>query len=129
LPAPLTVTASNASRLYGQTNPVFGGTIAGLQNEDNITATYSCSATSSSTVGAYAIVPTLVDPGDRQTNYTVSLVNGSLNIVQAMPQLSWTNPVAINYGTALSSNQLNSTANVPGNFVFSPTNGTVLNTD
>jgi hypothetical protein len=80
-PAALTVTSSNASRLYGQTNPVFGGTITGLENQDNITATYSCSATSNSAVGPYAIVPSLVDPGDRQTNYTVSLVNGTLTVV------------------------------------------------
>jgi hypothetical protein len=74
------VTASNVSRIYGLTNPVFGGTIAGLQNQDQITATFSCSATSNSAVGAYPIVPALVDPGDRETNYTVSLVNGTLTI-------------------------------------------------
>ncbi len=128
LPAALTVTASNASRPYGQTNPLFGGTIVGLQNQDNITATYSCAAASNSAAGPYAIVPALVDPGDRETNYTVSLVNGTLTIAQAVPQLSWTNPAAINYGSALSSNQLNATANVPGNFVYTPTNGALLNT-
>ncbi len=127
-PVALTVTASNTSRPYGQTNPVFGGTIAGLENQDNITATYSCSAASNSAVGPYAIVPTLVDPGDRQTNYTVSLVNGTLTVAQAAPQISWTNPAAITYGATLSSNQLNATANVPGNFVYTPTNGSVLNT-
>ena len=44
LPAPLSVTATNATRLYGQTNPVFTGTITGIRNGDNISATYSCSA-------------------------------------------------------------------------------------
>jgi streptogramin lyase len=82
--APLTVTASNASRAFGQTNPVFGGTITGLENQDNITASYGCSAGSNSAVGTYAIVPALVDPGDRQTNYTVSLVNGTLTVI-ALP--------------------------------------------
>ena len=80
-PAPLTVTAANASRPYGQTNPVFTGTITGVTNGDNITATYSCSATTSSPVGTYPIVPSLVDPNDRQTNYTVSLVNGTLTVI------------------------------------------------
>jgi hypothetical protein len=79
-PAALTVTASNASRAYGQTNPVFGGTIIGLENGDNITATYSSSASTNSAVGTYPIVPSLVDPGDRQTNYAVSLVDGTLTI-------------------------------------------------
>jgi O-glycosyl hydrolase len=85
LPAPLTVTAANANRAYGQTNPVFTGTIAGLQNGDNITATYSCSATTSNPVGTYAIVPILVDPNNRQTNYTVSRFNGTLTVTPAAP--------------------------------------------
>ena len=43
--AALTVAASNASRAYGGTNPVFSGTITGIQNGDNITATYATTAT------------------------------------------------------------------------------------
>ena len=127
LPALLSVTASNASRVFGQSNPAFVGAITGLQNTDNITANYSCIASTNSPVGAYAIVPTLVDPSNRQTNYAVSLVNGALTVTQALPVISWTNPVAVTYGTALSSNQLNAAANVAGSFVYSPTNGTVLN--
>jgi hypothetical protein len=87
-PAPLTVTASNASRAYGQTNPVFTGTITGETNGDNITAAYSCSATTDSPVGTYPIVPSLVDPNDRQINYTVTLVNGTLTVGPAPPQIS-----------------------------------------
>ncbi len=128
LPAALSATASNASRAYGQSNPMFGGTISGLQNQDNITVTYSCNAGSNSAVGTYAIVPALVDPADRQTNYTVSLVNGVLTVAQAIPVVSWTNPAPITYGAALASNELNATASVPGSFVYNPTNGAVLNT-
>src|SRR5208282_6723627 len=73
LPALLTVAANNATRVYGQNNPAFTGGMTGLVNGDNITATYGCGASASSPVGMYAITPTLVDPGDRQTNYTVSL--------------------------------------------------------
>ena len=88
MPAPLSVTVSNASRAFGQTNPAFVGAITGLQNSDNITAIYSCLASTSSPVGAYAIVPALVDPGHRQTNYAVSLINGALTVTQALPVLS-----------------------------------------
>jgi hypothetical protein len=123
---PLSVTASNASRAYGQANPVLTGAIVGLTNGDNITATYSCSATATTPVGTNAITPTLVDPGNRETNYTVTLVDGTLTITQAIPVLTWTNPAPITYGTALSTNQLNATANVPGNLAYNPTNGTVL---
>ncbi|MGD0413004.1 MAG: MBG domain-containing protein, partial [Verrucomicrobiota bacterium] len=61
-PAPLTVTAANVSRPYGQTNPAFTGAITGVTNGDNITASYTCSATTSSSAGTYSIVPSLVDP-------------------------------------------------------------------
>jgi hypothetical protein len=87
-PAALTVTAADASRACGQANPVFTGTITGVTNGDNITATYSCSATTDSPVGTYAIVPSLVDPNNSETNYTVSLVDGTLTVGQAAPQIS-----------------------------------------
>jgi hexosaminidase len=121
--APLTVTAASFTRPYGAANPVFTGTFTGLTNNDNITATYSCSATTGSPVGIYPIVPSLVDPNNRQTNYIVNLVNGTLSVGSVV---TWTNPSAIFYGTALGSNQLNATADVPGNFAYSPALGTVF---
>ena len=57
--------ANNASRTYGATNPVFSGTITGIQNGDNITATYATTATATSPVGTYPITPTLVDPSGK----------------------------------------------------------------
>jgi hypothetical protein len=84
-PAPLTVTAADASRAYGQTNPVFTGTITGVTNGDNISATYSCSAGATAAPGAYPIIPTLVSPNNLQTNYQVTLVNGTLTVTAAAP--------------------------------------------
>ena len=40
--------------------------------------------------------------------------------------ITWANPASIVYGTALSSAQLDATANVPGTFIYSPAAGTVL---
>jgi hypothetical protein len=51
----------------------------------------------------------------------------SVTLLEATPTITWTNPAAISYGTPLSSNQLNATANLPGTFAYTPTNGTVLN--
>jgi hypothetical protein len=127
LPAPLTVTAANVSRAYGQANPAFTGTIAGVTNGDDITAAYSCSATATSPAGTYPIIPCLLDPSNRETNYTVSLLDGALTVLPAAPTVAWTNPAAITYGVTLSSVQLNATASVPGSFAYTPTNGTVLN--
>jgi uncharacterized repeat protein (TIGR03803 family) len=125
-PALLTVTAASESRAVGLANPVFTGTITGVTNGDDITATYSCSATANSPAGNYLIVPSLVDPNDRQTNYIVNLVDGTLTVGPVTPIITWTSPAPIPYGTALSSNQLDATASVPGSFAYTPPNGTVL---
>ena len=54
-PAALVITANNAARLYGDPNPAFTGTIAGIKNGDNITAIYTTPATPASPVGTYPI--------------------------------------------------------------------------
>lgn len=45
---------------------------------------------------------------------------------KVQPPITWTNPAAITYGTALSAAQLNATASVPGSFSYIPPAGTVL---
>ena len=78
----LSVTGANASRAYAAANPALSGTITGIQNGDNISATYSTSATSASMVGPYPIVPTLVDPGSALGNYTVTSTSGTLTVTK-----------------------------------------------
>src|SRR5256885_6399159 len=56
---------STASRIYGATNPIFGGTIPGLLNGDTIPANYSTTATTNSAPGNYSIAPTLNDSGNK----------------------------------------------------------------
>ena len=75
--------ADDASRVYGATNPVFSGTITGIQNADNITANYASTASETNSVGTYPIVPTLVDPDGKLTNYTVLSTNGTLSVTAA----------------------------------------------
>jgi 6-phosphogluconolactonase (cycloisomerase 2 family) len=82
-PAPLTVTAANASRLYGDPNPAFTGTITGLKNGDSVGAVFSSPVTPASPVGNYAIIPTLVDPNNQLSNYVVTLNNGVLTVAPA----------------------------------------------
>jgi hypothetical protein len=95
LPAPLTVTASNATRPYGLNNPVFTGTITGLTNGDNLTPTYSCNATPASPPGPYLITPILSDPNNRLGNYTVTTNNGTLTVTCAAIALSPTTLPAV----------------------------------
>jgi hypothetical protein len=79
-PYALVLSANNASRTYGGVDPLLTGSIVGLQNGDNITAVYTTAATSSSPVGVYAVVPSLNDPDNKLTNYTVTLHNGLLTV-------------------------------------------------
>jgi hypothetical protein len=79
-PAPLVVTAANASRLYGDPNPAFTGTISGVKNGDTFGLSFSTVATATSGVGTYPIVPALTDPNNKLSNYAVTLNNGTLTI-------------------------------------------------
>ena len=86
----------------------------------NVVMTYNGSGTAPTNAGTYAIVGTINDP-----NYAGSGA-ATLVIAKATPVVTWGAPVAITYGTALSSTQLNASANVPGSLVFLPNAGTVL---
>jgi len=62
------------------------------------------------------------------TNYTSGLtITNTVVVGKATPTITWTNPAAIAYGTALSATQLNATSSVAGTFSYNPTNGSVLN--
>jgi hypothetical protein len=130
--APLTVTPSPASKVYGAANPAFTGSITGLVAGDTITATYASGATTTTPVGVYssgvdAIAATLSDPGNKLGNYTLTQNVGTLTITQATTVLTWANPAPITYGTPLSATQLNATSGgVAGSFVYTPPAGTVL---
>ena len=128
-PATLTVTAANATRPYGAANPAFSGTVAGVVNGDQITATYSTTATSSSDPGTYAIVPAV--SGAALANYTLNAVNGTLTISKANQTILWATPAAIVYGTPLSAAQLNATVTgsgpaAAGALSYTPGAGAVL---
>lgn len=87
-PAPLMAAAYNASRPYGANNPAFTGTVTGLLNADPISATFISSATPSSPVGPYAIVPTLLGAPGVLGNYSINIVNGTLNVVPETTSLT-----------------------------------------
>ena len=65
------------------TNPGFTGTITGLKNGDTIGAIFSAAADPTSPVGTYAIIPTLTDPNNQLSNYSVTLNNGVLTVAPA----------------------------------------------
>ena len=72
-PAALTVTITNATRVYGNANPTFNGSITGLKNGDNITATY----TSVDATAAVEYVAVMLSPFFTPTTVPVSTGLGS----------------------------------------------------
>src|SRR5581483_1011416 len=77
----LTVTANNASKVYGTANPSFTGSVVGAVNGDTFTESFMTSATTTSSVGTYSIVPSA--SGANLSNYVVVINNGTLTITQA----------------------------------------------
>ena len=96
--ATLTVTAGNASRAYGVANPGFSASATGAVNGDTFTFTESTTATASSPVGSYAIVP--VASGTNLGNYSVVYVNGTLTVSKATLVVT-ANSQTVVYGAAI----------------------------
>ena len=77
-------------------------------------------------VGSNTITAMFV-PSDSINVSSVS-VSQVLQVIPAIPSISWPAPMPIQYGTVLSSSQLNATANVAGTFIYNPPVGTLLQT-
>ncbi len=132
-PAALTITANNQTKTYHQ-SITFGGTeftIAGLLNNDTVNSVTLTSpgapAAATASGSPYPIIPSAAQ-GFGLANYIITYMDGMLTVNQSIVQIIWANPVPITYGAALTTNQLNATANVPGTFNYFPTNDTVLDT-
>ncbi|MBL8058839.1 MAG: proprotein convertase P-domain-containing protein, partial [Anaerolineales bacterium] len=82
-PVPLTVTADNQSRFFGQANPAFTATYTGFvlgESAVNLAspAVFTTTAVLTSELGAYPIVAS----GAASPNYTITFVDGVLSIVE-----------------------------------------------
>jgi subtilisin-like proprotein convertase family protein len=99
--APLTITANNATKVYGAALPTFTASYSGFVNGDTAASlttpvTLGTTATASSPVGAYTITAS----GAVDANYTITEVNGSLNVTAA-PLTITANNATKAYGAAL----------------------------
>jgi len=97
-PAWLQLTANDKTMTAGDTLPVFDGSMSGALPADGVSARYLTSATSTSAVGRYSIVPMLVDPKNRLPNYSVSLNSGTLTVVPR-PAITALSPPFVSAGT------------------------------
>ena len=82
---PMTVTAQDTNRAYGENNPALAVEINGLRAGDNITATGRTAAGVNSMAGEYDIVPVLNDPNSKLQNYVVVTNRGKLTITRSLP--------------------------------------------
>jgi sugar lactone lactonase YvrE len=127
----LSGTAVPATPSISWSNPAaitYGATLSAAQLDATSTVlgtfTYSPAAGTMLTAGSHTLSTTFT-PAD-STDYTNATATVTLTVNQATPSISWTNPGAISYGTALGPAQLDATSAALGTFVYSPQAGTVL---
>jgi hypothetical protein len=121
--APLTVTANDATKLYRASNPAFTGVPTGLKNGDQVTVTYSTTATTDSQVGSYPITPAV--SGAALANYNLTTVNGTLRVMYGWDGfLQPINDTAHQTGVQESKFRLGQT--IPAKFVIKDAAGTVV---
>ncbi len=99
---PLTVTAADASRVYGAANPSFSATLSGFVNGDGASvvtgsAAVSSGATNTSSVGTYSITPAIGTLA--AANYSFTFVNGTLTVTKAPLTVTAANASRV-YGVA-----------------------------
>jgi hypothetical protein len=125
----LQVTANNATRLYGAPNPMFTGTVLGAKSSDMFSESFTTTATPTSPVGSYVIVPTA--SGANVGDYTVTTVDGALTVTQASTTTGITTnspSVNANQSDTLTTTVLSTTSGTPTGSVTFFDNGTALQT-
>ena len=99
------------------TDPVTGNTVAG-------SFVYTPAAGTVLSAGARTLHADFTP--NNTANYTTASKDVTINVSKVAPRITWSNPAAITYGTALSGTQLNALASVPGSFAYNPVSGTIL---
>jgi len=90
-PAPLTITANAAAKVYGESLPAFTASGAGFVNGDSMsslagTLTFTTSATATSAPGSYSVAP----GGMSSANYSITFANGTLTVTKAATAMTFT---------------------------------------
>lgn len=125
----LTVNKAKPVLTWGTPSPITYGTAL---NATQLNATASVAGTFVYTpalgvilaAGAQTLNVTFT-PTDA-ANYTTATASVTITVGNGTSLITWAQPGAILYGTAISATQLNATASVPGTFVYTPSAGTVL---
>lgn len=123
---------TGATGLFGLAGNLVNGTVRLYATDYNIndldtTHLYGISDTLSYTTGSQAAGESfsLLATAPRGSNFK-GVAFAPTVAGRTTPQLNWPSESAILFGSALSSQQLNATASIPGTFTYSPAAGTVL---
>jgi hypothetical protein len=101
----------------------FATSLSGLATSYAAAGTASTASLSFAMAGNQIVFARILDKDNGWTDYSQAI---TIQTVKQTPMITWANPAAITYGTALGATQLDATANVPGTFVYTPAVGTVL---
>lgn len=125
--AELSVSVADVTVNKGDAIPEFVISYDGFVNGENeniltTAPTATCAATTGE-VGEFEIVVS----GGESNNYNFTYTKGKLTVVETIaPAITWAEPAAITYGTLISADMLNATANVDGSFTYSVSVGDTL---
>ena len=148
--ATATINVSQATPTISWANPadiIYGMALSATQLD--AASSWTVGGVSGSVAGTFTYTPaagTVLGAGTNQTlsvaftptdmaDYTTASATATINVSQATPTISWSNPANIVYGTALSGTQLDATSSwtvggvsgsVAGTFTYTPAAGTVL---
>ncbi len=115
-----------ANKTYGDANFTVSATASsGLAVSFAASGTCTVAGATVTLTGAGSCTITASQAGNAAYAPATS-VPQSFTIAKGTPPLTWGNPAAISYGTALSATQLNATSPVAGTFAYTPPSGTVL---
>jgi len=128
LPAPLTVMADDQTKISGQANPTFTASYNGFVNGDTSASlgsalSFNTPATTSSGAGTYPITPS----GLTSPNYSISFVNGRLNVVVGTAQtITFKQPTSpVTFGVAPITLSATSSSKLPVTFSVKSGPGTI----
>ncbi len=128
----LTVSQTSPMIAWAPLSPIQLGTALSAVQLDataNVPGTFSYSPALGAVLPAGVQQLSVTFTPSDATDYTPAMAHDLLTVTAAStssPVVTWNVPAPIQYGSALTSVQLNAVANVAGNFVYSPAAGAVL---
>jgi hypothetical protein len=125
----LTVTKETPVITWSKPAPIsFGSSLgeAQLNATSSVPGTFVYTPGAGETPGAGSHTLKAVFTPKDSANAASAHATIQLTVTKATPIITWQQPAPISYGTALSGNQLNAMALVPGSFLYTPAEGTVV---